>query len=361
MNSRSQNYGLSQTYSEARSLFKKCAAEAGCRIEEFPHPLKGPNGEDLAIDVAELGPPDAQSVLLIVSATHGVEGFAGSALQSRWLLEEAATRPEGVRICLVHAFNPHGFAWVRRVNEDNVDLNRNFIDWDRPPPHNDEYQRLARTIVPEGWSPQEQEQTLVELMAYLEEVGMQRLQAMVSGGQYHDPNGVFYGGAGQTWSSRWLSEWTANNLDAVTSLGVLDLHTGLGERGTAQLIGSNPPDSPAHKRATEWFGTVVPMGGADSVSASLEGDWLGKIAELAEPAQVTAVAIEYGTIDSISVLQALRADAWLHAYGNPTGPDSPAIKAQVRAAFAGDEPEWADAIWGPFKQATDQALAQLAL
>ena len=32
-----------------------------------------------------------------------------------------------LRCVLLHALNPYGFAWLRRVNEHNVDLNRNFL------------------------------------------------------------------------------------------------------------------------------------------------------------------------------------------------------------------------------------------
>ena len=52
------------------------------------------------------------------------------------------------------------------------------------------------------------------------------------------------------------------------------------------------------------------------------------------------MALEFGTADPITVLQALRADAVLDAHGDPTGPDAGAIRAQVRAAFADDRPEW---------------------
>ena len=36
-----------------------------------------------------------------------------------------ASRPPA--LVFVHAINPHGFAWRRRWNENNVDLNRNFL------------------------------------------------------------------------------------------------------------------------------------------------------------------------------------------------------------------------------------------
>ncbi len=350
---------LSQNYTEARQAFLSAANAAGARLSEFPHPMSGPEGEDLSIDVAEFGPADAESVLLIVSATHGVEGFAGSALQRRWLEEHTAERPADVRVVMVHAFNPYGFAWVRRVNEDNVDLNRNFIDWNGPAPLAPDYMGIADIVVPASWSEEEQERTFGLLLEYLNEVGMEKLQATISGGQYEDPKGVFYGGAEPVWSHRWLRQWVTEHMTTVKRLGILDLHTGLGDNGTAQFIGANGPETEAHRRACEWFGEVIPMGGQDSVSAALSGDWLGGICNIMPEVEITGVAIEYGTVDTISVMQALRADAWLHGYGDPVGPDSAAIQAQVRAAFADDGPHWVEAIWGPFASCVDKAFIQL--
>ena len=62
----------------------------------------------------------------------------------------------------------------------------------------------------------------------------------------------------------------------------------------------------------------------------------------------------------LSVLQALRADAWLHAHGDPTGEAAPAIRAQVRAAFADDDPAWLAKITERFAEVSDAALAALA-
>ena len=54
-------------------------------------------------------------------------------------------------LVLVHANNPHGFAHQRRVNEDNIDLNRNFIDFDAKTPESPEYAELHPALVPEAW------------------------------------------------------------------------------------------------------------------------------------------------------------------------------------------------------------------
>ena len=83
-------------------------------------------GQDDA-EVALLGPADAASVLVTISATHGVEGFCGSGVQVATFAQRQNV-PAGMALVAVHAINPYGFAWLRRVTEDNVDLNRNFID-----------------------------------------------------------------------------------------------------------------------------------------------------------------------------------------------------------------------------------------
>ena len=89
---------------------------------------------------------------MVVSGTHGVEGYCGSALQSRWLESCVADRPHEFAVVCLHGLNPYGFSWVRRTNEDNVDLNRNFIDWDRPPPANPGYDEIADLLVPREWT-----------------------------------------------------------------------------------------------------------------------------------------------------------------------------------------------------------------
>ena len=350
---------LCDSYAEARARFLTAAAQAGAEVTAHVHPLTGLDGEELAIDVARLGPIDAERVLVVVSATHGVEGYCGSALQTHWLGRFAETRPDDVRVLLVHGFNPFGFSWVRRVNEDNVDLNRNFIDWTAPVPSNPEYGRLARDLVPREWSEAEQERTFTNLLGFVNEHGLEYAQDVISRGQYDDPTGVFHGGSGPVWSHRWIRDWAPPTLAAARRVGIIDLHTGLGPWGHGELIGHEPSGSPEHRRAVSWWGEVIPMGSSQSVSAELQGDWLGVVSSFAPHAEVTAAALEYGTVDPITVLQALRADAWLHAHGDPRSPDAAAIRAQVRAAFADDDPAWIAPVWDRFAEVVDAAFAGL--
>ncbi len=355
--------GLTPTYADSRERFLRTATARGAAITSHVHPMAGMEGEQLAIDVATLGAENASATLLIVSGTHGVEGFTGSALQHHWLTRPDATIPDGLRVVLLHAFNPYGFAWVRRVNEDNVDLNRNFIGWAESPPANEEYGALAHLLVPDAWDEDTQQTTTLQLLGYAEEVGFDRLQQVVSGGQYTHPTGVFYGGAGPVWSHRWLVDH-ANGLvgdlaGASPRLCVLDLHTGLGPWGHGELISHEDRGAPGYQRGTAWWGDVRSMLDGESVSASVSGDWLGAIGPMVPGVEVTAVALEFGTVDTVSVLQALRADAVLHASGDPLANGSDAVRAQVRAAFADDDPQWFDAVAARFDDVVDAAVARL--
>ena len=347
---------LSPDFPTAQRAFLDAARHAGARLASFPHPRTGPSGEPLAVDVAELGPADAAHVVLVVSATHGVEGYCGSALQTQWLANHADERPADVRVAHVHALNPYGMAWHRRVNEDNVDLNRNFVDWSQPVPRNDDYELLADLLVPGEWSADEQQRTTEALLTYASEFGFPRLQEVVSGGQYTVPTGVFYGGTGPVWSHRFLREFCADALAAAAQVTIIDLHTGLGPWGHGELIASASPGEPLFDRADALWGDVRSMMAGDSVSAVLAGDWLAVADQLAPHAEVTPITIEYGTVDTVTALQGLRADAWLHAHGNPTGPEATAVRAPLRAAFADDDPAWIETCWPRYAEVIGAGL-----
>src|SRR5216684_4687709 len=140
-------------YAEARRKFREAAQGAGARVESRVNDAsRGPAGEALATDVAWLGPKDAARVLVTISGTHGAEGFAGAGIQTGSLMSGIARElPQDTALLAIHAINAYGFAWMRRVTEGNVDLNRNFVDHSAPLPPNPGYDELADAICPSEW------------------------------------------------------------------------------------------------------------------------------------------------------------------------------------------------------------------
>ena len=140
---------FSKTYAEARSRFIEAASANGFEVTSEVLPIEGPAGEELAMDFAVGGPADAASALVVISGTHGPEGYTGSACQLGFL-ESSDLRNlfSTHRVVLVHAHNPFGFAWMRRTTEGNVDLNRNYVDFNSSLRGNPEYDRTQRERLP---------------------------------------------------------------------------------------------------------------------------------------------------------------------------------------------------------------------
>ncbi|HVN01935.1 MAG TPA: M14 family metallopeptidase [Caulobacteraceae bacterium] len=352
---------FSATYAEARAKFRAAAEEAGGELDTIANPNKGPDGGDLSADTAWFGPRSAERVLVMVSGTHGGEGFCGSGAQVDWLRRgEAANLPPGLAVLMIHAINPFGFAWLRRVTEENVDLNRNWIDFAQPVPENPGYDELADAAVPDQWTEETQRATARVLRTYAETHGAMALQQALSGGQYKHAGGVFYGGAGPTWARRTQEAIYREALAQAGRIAIIDYHTGLGPWGYAEPIMSDRAGTPAYDRGLAWWGCNItcPSDGS-STSAETAGDNLTAAPQVLAPAEVTGMALEYGTKSLAEVFLALRADAWLHAHGDPLSPEGQAIKAQIRDAFYGDADDWKGMVVGQSLTAVRQAIAGL--
>lgn len=352
---------FSATYREAREKFIAAATAAGAQIESLEHPERGPENELLRTDVAWLGPRSAERVLVMISATHGVEGFAGSAAQISWLNRgEAAHLPSNTAALLIHAINPYGFAWLRRVTNENVDLNRNWIDFSKPLPPNSGYDELASAICPVAWTGEERERADRRLAEFAAAHGKAALQQAISGGQYDHAQGIFYGGSAPTWSRRTQSKIFAEYLKTAKHVGIIDFHTGLGPSGFGEHIAVTLGSSAEFRRVRSWYGIdVTSPDDGTSTSAPIVGDGLSASHGLLRHAQVTAVALEFGTVPLEEVLNAVRADAWLHAHGDPQSPSGRAIKSEIRAAFFSDSEFWRGMILGQSQLASRQAILGL--
>ncbi len=355
---------FSADYAEARSKFLAAAEDAGARIASHLNDnAKGPDGTALYTDVATLGAGDAPATLFVQSGTHGVEGFCGSGAQVGFLETiEDRELPASVKIVLIHAINPYGFAWLRRVTEDNVDLNRNFVDHALPYPANPDYDDLADVIAPKDISREAMREANAKLRAYSEEHGAAVLQAAISKGQYTHRDGVYFGGTFETWSNCTFREIVTASCEHTKAAALIDFHTGLGPYGYGELIIEVGPGDPAHARAHAWWGdSVKSTVSGESVSAHLSGTIDSTLQEIVPHTEATAGAIEFGTKPSNEVFRALRKDNWLHAYGDPEGPEAAEIKAEIRAAFYPDADDWKEMIWNRGREVIGQAIAGLAL
>ena len=342
-------------YADARRRFLERAASAGFELQAHTHPSqRGPAGETLATDVARRGPRDARFTLLVSSGTHGVEGFCGSGCQNAFLESDLLqSLPADIAVVLVHAINPHGFAHLRRVNEDNVDCNRNFVRHGSRP-FNKAYDEVHPLLVPADWDGPAKRAADEAIYRYIGERGQWAFQAAVSGGQYDHADGLFYGGRAPVWSNDTWRRIVRGQAGASGDVIAIDLHTGLGPSGVGEAIFSGPEAD--HQRTRALFGDDVtsPESGT-STSAQVSGTTVdGARGELGST-RLTMITLEYGTRPVPVVLEALRADNWLHARGQVDSPLGHRIKGAIRAAFYVDESAWKAAVAARFLSLIERA------
>ena len=353
---------FSSSFAEAQAKFRDAARDAGARLSTFRNPAPAPAGVTLSTESAWLGPSHAERLLILLSGTHGVECFCGSGLQVG-LLDSglAAERPDGTAILMIHAINPSGFAWCRRVTEGNVDLNRNFVDHKRPHPRNPDYEALREAICPKDWSPAGQAAANAILDAYAEANGAMALQAAVSQGQYTDPAGLFFGGRAPVWSNLIFREILRREAGAARVVAFIDLHTGLGPYGVGEIINNHLTHHPGFQRVKDWYGAEATSSEeGSSSSATVLGDTNIGVDESLPLAAVTGITLEFGSSPLIEVREALRADNWLYTHGKPDSAEGRAITAQLRQAFYPDRDDWRDMVWERAVEVTRRTLDRLA-
>ncbi|HEY3460526.1 MAG TPA: M14 family metallopeptidase [Casimicrobiaceae bacterium] len=354
---------FSARYAEARDKFLRVATGAGYAIESHIHPqITGAEGEELAIDAVAIGAADSDSLLVVSSGMHGVEGFAGSGCQIGLMQDPMFAEWVGqtnVAVLLVHAINPYGFSHLRRANEDNIDLNRNFRDFGTPVAPNVAYAEVHRLVVPETWPPPPS--NALAIGAYLARYGMRQLQAAVSSGQAEFPDGLFYAGREPAWSNPVLRDVLARHGAPCTEIAWIDIHSGLGPWGHGEKILNGPDDTDAIARARRFYGAdVTTMYDESSSSALLTGASFHAAVQACPHAEFTGLTLEFGTQSYGDVFGALRAEQWLVNHPQADDATRDSIKRQLRDAFYDERDVWKAMVYAQARVAVLQALRALA-
>lgn len=332
-------------YATSRRAVLAAAESHGATTSRHAHPRRGPTGEELTTDVARLGPPPgkARAVVLLLSGTHGVEGHAGTGLKLLALADpRLGALPDDVAVVVVHALNPYGMAWSRRVDHENIDVNRNFVDFAGELPANPLYADISPFMNPSdpAFDPDD-EAWQQEVWDFIGRVGMMEGFVALSGGQYVDPTGMQYGGAAPSWSRRTIEAiWTEHVRGAELALN-LDIHTGLGPRSVLTLFQTANADEPAGRLGAEWFPSVARYDRTDQdgqLQRGLLGPGLHEITP--EGTLGATLTVEFGSCPEAQVLGAMRADNWLHQHGDPTSALGERIRAATRDAFFLADEDW---------------------
>ncbi|MDP6519976.1 MAG: M14 family metallopeptidase [Planctomycetota bacterium] len=297
------------TYAQARDGFRRAVTEAGGTLEALTVSPDGcPAGGPLTIDVGVVTGPEAESdgpILLLTSGLHGVEGFAGSALQR---LALTLSLPRTLRLVMLHALNPFGMAHGRRTNESNVDLNRNFLapgeTYFQPAQAYRPFHPLLNPTSPRP--PLGLDFFLPRALLAISRHGMAALKQSIVGGQYEFPRGIFFGGHDRQREVELIEQALPRLCPGSGPITHLDFHTGLGPSGSHALLLEAAADSPrlAQIRAA-WGPRVQPWDSGRSVAYRIRGGFPAAATRLFGP-RATTLTCEFGTYAPIRVLAGLR-------------------------------------------------------
>ena len=255
---------------------------------------------------------------------------------------------------LAHALNPYGFAWRRRANERNVDLNRNFLDPGEPyagaPPL---YGRVHPLLNPDS-PPSRADLFLARATWAVCRHGLPALRSAVAEGQYDHPAGLFFGGHAPEASTRLIQErfwtWTRGAAEVVH----LDLHTGLGTCAGCQIL-----IEPVHAPDLGWYRARFAPRALSPVSEDgayaargVMGAWLGRHAG---GRRYRFACVETGTYPSLRVLRALRAENRAHRFLTPGTSPYERAKRELVECFCPASERWRRASVGRALEVIEKA------
>lgn len=357
---------FSESYADAREKFLAAAQGAGAQVTSYRHPTEhGPAGEPLFLDVARLGRADAPRVLAVGCGTHGIEGYSGSAAQTHWLTQfDRAQLPADVSVLFFHAHNPWGFAHALRFTEENVDLNRNFVDFTQPLPANPGYGDVHAIIDQSQWHEPDVATMFEQLSALRESIGEQRYSDAFNGGQYSHADGIFYGGSRVQWSNAAFRQAVQEHFRDARAAAFIDLHTGIGPERSHVFLCFHAPGSDAYERARAWWGerAVNREGVTHKAVANYQGLLVDAFVAMVAHAAATAVVVEFGTLPRPRMQRASMAARWLWATRAQGGNEAQRaqLMQDVREAFYPSASDWREGVLAQSQTIIDQALAGIA-
>jgi hypothetical protein len=380
----SQNY-FQNTYEASREAFLKSAKaleptavietarilrqNLGARAKEVPA-----DNSELFLDSVYLPPASGQKerLLVLTSGTHGIEGFVGSALQTAALTENFwGQRDKNLGVLILHALNPYGFKYERRVTESNVDLNRNL---DTTPAlfslKNEGYESIRPLF-----NPAEPAKTgvLARAIFYAKAIkaiyqhSMASLRDAVLRGQYEFPEAIFFGGQHFEPQKDILEKRLTQYGTGYGQILLIDLHTGYGARGQLHLFADQSPEMNKAYIEKVFAGRKLDYGQQKDFY-QVTGSFVSFAAKLFTGERFTGktrfapMVFEFGTLDSqktlgsVDSIYRMTIENQLHHHGATSPEDEKEIRRLFREMFYPSEAAWRASALQQFKADLTLAL-----
>ena len=314
---------------------------------------------------------ESKNLIILTTGVHGIEGYIGAVMLDVFFEEIYPTlNTENTGVLIVANVNPYGMKYMRRYNENNVDLNRNFIenwdDFDRS--SNKDYPKVVNFLQPKGKMGN----------AFFHEVGFYlslAKEAVLTGadtisdalltGQYEYPEGVYYGGNGDEKSTAYLKGVFAECLDgSYENIIHIDIHSGYGPRYN-MVIFNSVQDPTTEEEAKAAFGYDYIIATDSEEFYETFGDTTDFFYRLARSKgsdkELYSTCFEFGTIgdgflDSIISLKFTVDENRQHWYPTENEITSEMVRQNYLELFYPTEVKWREKTVQDFKDALNGVL-----
>ena len=350
-------------YDQIRAHLQELTAELD--VEIYSHAIDAEDG--LYIDAFYLPSTDCQTNLVVLTTgVHGMEGYIGATMLDVFFQEIYPTLDTAdTGVLVVANVNPYGMKHYRRYNENNVDLNRNFIlDWDNfDLSSNKEYPKVDTFLGPTGkignglWH---------EVGFYLSlgktaiTDGADTISDALLTGQYEYPQGVYYGGNGDEASTVYLKDVFSRCLDSgYENIIHIDLHSGYGPRYN-MVIFNSVYETMNEAESREAFGYDYIIAYDSESFYATTGDTTDFFYRLAEQkganADLYSTCFEFGTIgdaffDTILSLKYTIDENRNHWYPTDNATSAEIIRQNYLELYYPTETAWREKTVEDFKTA----------
>lgn len=233
-------------YEEVRTHFLDTVANlnaAGITTESESYAIDEKEG--LYIDTVYVPAKEKKNLIVLTTGVHGIEGYIGSVMLDVFWKEVYPTlNQENTGILVIANINPYGMKYHRRFNENNVDLNRNFIlDWESfDLSTNKDYPQVYDFLGPDKamgnlfWH---ELGFYGSMIKQLISAGVDTVSNAVTGGQYEYAKGIYYGGVEDQKSTVYVKNIFEQTLTGTyENIVHIDLHSGYGPRYNMVIFNS---------------------------------------------------------------------------------------------------------------------------
>ena len=348
-------YLFPETYEASRERFRNNLAviqKYWPKAQLSHHKIAGDEG--LTIDWIHSAALDKnEKVLIFTTAEHGVEGYVGSAMQQRFI-DKYLSRldPRTTGLLLVHAINPWGMKHHRRVNANNVDLNRTF-DWNKAFNRtiNPAYDNLLDIIQADKPIKNLLLSNLgyyLKLVQKILQMGWPAFKSAYLLGQYRHPNGLFYGGEEYQEETRVLIDLYRQSFNTYEQILHLDMHTGYGPRYQMSMVNSMY-ESRSSQEFVENFDYPLVVAANPEEFYAISGDMIDYIYAMRQnefpDKKLFATAFEFGTYGDkfrgkVDMPRAMSFENRLHWQRGASDSLSAQVKYSFEELFNPSAPDW---------------------